>query len=54
MTSIAARSDLAKAEEQYNIILSKDPNSAEAYYRLGLIYQAMGDPSRPVPNGARQ
>jgi tetratricopeptide (TPR) repeat protein len=39
-----ARGDLAKAEEQYESILSKDPASAEAHYRLGLAYQAGGDP----------
>ncbi len=40
----SARSDLAKAEEQYTLIIAKDPNSAEAYYRRGLVYQAKGDP----------
>ena len=39
-----ARGDLAKAEEQYALILRKDPSSAEAHYRLGLVYQAEGDP----------
>jgi tetratricopeptide (TPR) repeat protein len=37
------RGDLAKAEEQYSLILAKDPSSAEAHYRLGLIFQARGD-----------
>ncbi len=37
------RSDLAKAEEQYSLILAKDPASPEAHYRLGLVYQARGD-----------
>jgi tetratricopeptide (TPR) repeat protein len=39
-----ARADLAKAEEQYSLILAKDPASAEAHYRLGLLAQAKGDP----------
>ncbi len=39
-----ARGDLSKAEEQYSLILSKDPTSAEAHYRLGLSYQVRGDP----------
>jgi tetratricopeptide (TPR) repeat protein len=38
-----ARGDLAKAEEQYSLILSKNPASAEAHYRLGLAYQTTGD-----------
>jgi FimV-like protein len=38
------RGDNAKAEEQYALILAKNPASAEAHYRLGLIYQIMGDP----------
>src|SRR5208337_3369706 len=37
------RSDLAKAQEQYSLILAKDPASPEAHYRLGLVYQAGGD-----------
>jgi tetratricopeptide (TPR) repeat protein len=39
-----ARGDLAKAEEQYALVLGKDPTSAEAHYRMGLAYQAGGDP----------
>jgi tetratricopeptide (TPR) repeat protein len=39
-----ARGDNAKAEEQYLLILDKDPASAEAHYRLGLAYQISGDP----------
>jgi tetratricopeptide (TPR) repeat protein len=39
-----ARGDVAKAEDQYDQILQKNPASAEAYYRLGLIHQFMGDP----------
>jgi tetratricopeptide (TPR) repeat protein len=41
-----ARGDLDKAEEQYNLILSKDAASAEAHYRLGLVSQAKDDPIR--------
>jgi tetratricopeptide (TPR) repeat protein len=39
-----ARGDIQKAEEQYQSILEKNPASAEAYYRLGLVHQQMGDP----------
>lgn len=39
-----ARGENAKAEEQYLLILNKNPASAEARYRLGLVYQIMGDP----------
>jgi tetratricopeptide (TPR) repeat protein len=38
------RGDLSKAEEQYALILTKDPSSAEAHYRMGLAYQVGGDP----------
>jgi tetratricopeptide (TPR) repeat protein len=38
------RGDLAGAEEQYSLALQKDPESAEAHYRLGLVWQAEGDP----------
>ena len=40
------RGDIQKAEEQYSLILSKDPSSAEAHYQLGLTYQITGDPIR--------
>lgn len=40
------RGDFSKAEEQYNLILSKDAASAEAHYRLGLVAQVKGDPIR--------
>jgi len=39
-----ARGENAKAEEQYLLILNKNPASAEAHYRLGLVYQNRGDP----------
>jgi Tfp pilus assembly protein PilF len=41
-----SRGDVQRAEEQYSLILEKDPESAEAHYRLGLIYQERGDPLR--------
>jgi tetratricopeptide (TPR) repeat protein len=40
----AARGELGKATEQYELILAKDPASAESHYRLGLIQQSLGDP----------
>jgi tetratricopeptide (TPR) repeat protein len=39
-----ARGEIDKAEEQYLAILSKNPASAEAHYRIGLVLQSMGDP----------
>jgi tetratricopeptide (TPR) repeat protein len=41
-----ARGDTTKAEEQYLLILERNPASAEAHYRLGLAYQATGDSIR--------
>jgi tetratricopeptide (TPR) repeat protein len=41
-----SRGDGALAEEQYSLILEKDPESAEARYRLGLVFQERGDPVR--------
>lgn len=41
-----SKGDQARAEEQYSLILDKDPESAEAHYRLGLVYQGRGDPIR--------
>ena len=38
-----AAGDGAKAEEQYNLILQSNQNSAEAHYRLGLIHQDRGE-----------
>ena len=40
------RSDGDKAEAQLNFVLQKNPNSAEAHYRLGLIYQDRGEAVR--------
>ncbi len=34
------------AEEQLSIVLSEDSESAEALYRLGLLYEAMGDQAK--------
>ena len=38
-----SRANLSKAEEQYSLILLKDPSSSEAHYRIGIIYQIMGN-----------
>ena len=38
-----SRANFAMAEEQYSLILMKDPSSSEAHYRIGIIYQIMGD-----------
>jgi len=38
-----SRGNLSKAEEQYSLILAKNPSSSEAHYRIGIIYQIMGD-----------
>ncbi len=38
-----ARSELDRAYEQYSLVLEKNPESAEAYYRIGLVWQARGD-----------
>lgn len=41
-----ARRDYQMAEEQYNLILETNPESADAHYYLGLIWQEKGDPVR--------
>jgi len=41
-----SRGEGAREEEQYVLVLEKDPESAEAHYRLGLLYQERGDPIR--------
>jgi len=38
-----ARPELDRAAEQYSLVLEKNPESAEAYYRIGLVWQAKGD-----------
>ncbi len=40
------RSEDAKAEEQLMLALKENAESAEAHYRLGLLYQKRGDPVR--------
>jgi len=37
------RKDMAKAEESYRRIIQINPRSADAYYRLGLLYEIAGD-----------
>lgn len=41
-----ARKDFKMAEEQYNMILEMNAESADAHYYLGLIWQDKGDPVR--------
>jgi Tfp pilus assembly protein PilF len=41
-----SRGDAARAEEQYSLVLDKNPDSAEAHYRLGLVHQQRGDSVR--------
>jgi len=41
-----ARKDYRKAEEQYNLVLEINPESADAHYYLGLIWQEKGDSVR--------
>lgn len=40
------RKDYGLAEEQYNLVLEMNPESADALYHLGLIWQEKGDPVR--------
>ncbi|MDR2897546.1 MAG: tetratricopeptide repeat protein [Spirochaetaceae bacterium] len=35
--------NLAEAEKEFNAILERDPNYADAYYNLGVIYEKQGD-----------
>ncbi len=37
------RSDTIKAEDCYQRIIQKNPGSADAYYKLGLLYETAGD-----------
>lgn len=37
------RGEYAGAEKEFNFILEKNENSADAYYYLGVIYEAQGD-----------
>ncbi|MCK7486181.1 MAG: tetratricopeptide repeat protein [Bacillus subtilis] len=40
------RKDYKMAEEQHNLILEMNPESADAHYHLGMIWQEKGDPVR--------
>ena len=37
------REDFDAAEKEFNLILEKNENSADAYYGLGVIYESQGD-----------
>ena len=37
------RNDMLKAEDCYQRIIQKNPRSADAYYKLGLLYETAGD-----------
>jgi tetratricopeptide (TPR) repeat protein len=37
------RGETKKAQDQIELVISENPESAEAHYRLGLIYQKQGD-----------
>jgi tetratricopeptide (TPR) repeat protein len=41
-----SRGDAKKAQVVYETILERNPGSAEAHYRLGLLFQGTGDPVR--------
>jgi tetratricopeptide (TPR) repeat protein len=41
-----SRGDSITAEAQYDLILEKNPESADAHFRLGILYQERGDPVR--------
>ena len=63
---LEARGAADQAEAQYRAVLEDNPESAEAHYRLGLLFQKAGDPALaraewrkavsidPVHTGARQ
>lgn len=38
--------DWSQAESQYDIVLEKQPDNADAYYGYGLIYEGMGDTAK--------
>ncbi len=38
-----SRQEPDRAAEQYSLVLEKNPESAEAHYRIGLVWQAKGD-----------
>lgn len=38
------RGEVAKAKDQFNLVITENPDSADAHYQLGLVYQKEGDP----------
>ena len=38
-----AENKTAEALEQFNLVLEKDVNSADAHYGIGLVYEKQGD-----------
>ena len=38
-----ARSESQKARDQIELVISENADSAEAHYRLGIMYQKAGD-----------
>jgi tetratricopeptide (TPR) repeat protein len=38
------RGEAAKAKDQLNLVITENPDSADAHYQLGLVYQKEGDP----------
>jgi tetratricopeptide (TPR) repeat protein len=38
------RGEVAKAKDQLNLVIAENPDSADAHYQLGLVYQKEGDP----------
>ncbi len=40
---LAEQKQYAEAETQYNLILEKDLNNADAYYGIGVLYEMQGD-----------
>jgi tetratricopeptide (TPR) repeat protein len=43
---LIAQKRYVEAEEAIQAVLDKDPDSADARYRLGLLYEALGDPAK--------
>jgi tetratricopeptide (TPR) repeat protein len=42
-TLFLAEQKLSEAQSEFNTIIEKDPNSADAHYGLGVIYETQGD-----------
>jgi len=40
------RGEMSKAQDQIELVIGENPESADAHYRLGLIYQKLGDAVR--------